>query len=152
MSGHTSGFTIIELLIVLAIAVGTMAVVGPNLSAGVTSVKFKGAARDIASALRYTRSRAISENTEAEFFIDVNAHVYRVSGKQKRYTLPDDIQLSLFTAESELTGDGQGNIRFFPDGSSTGGRVTLQSEKRKRLIDVNWLTGQITLSIVDELS
>jgi general secretion pathway protein H len=49
------------------------------------------------------------------------------------------------TAQTELTGEGAANIRFFPDGSSTGGRVTLERGQTVWKIDINWLTGQIEL-------
>jgi general secretion pathway protein H len=49
----------------------------------------------------------------------------------------------LVTAQSELTGEGQGNVRFFADGSSTGGRVVLDRGEKSMQIDINWLTGQL---------
>ena len=99
----------------------------------------------MASALRFTRSQAISNIREAEFFLDVERHRYRVTGRAKAYQVPQQIHLKLLTAESEITGEKQGIIRFFPDGSSTGGRVTLEVGQRKRLVDVNWLTGHIVI-------
>ena len=36
-----------------------------------------------------------------------------------------------------------GAIRFFPDGSSTGGRVTLMVGERSYAVDVDWLTGRV---------
>jgi len=140
-----SGFTLLELLIVLAIAAASFAMVGPQVSSGLSTMKLNTAANDMASALRFTRSRAISDIREAEFFLDVERHRYRVTGKHKEYRVPESIHLNLLTAESEMIGDGQGVIRFFPDGSSTGGRVTLEVGQQKRLVDVNWLTGHIVI-------
>ena len=51
----------------------------------------------------------------------------------------------LYTAQSEIVDDKHGAIRFYPDGSSTGGRVTLASGERKFLVDVDWLTGRVTI-------
>ncbi len=34
---------------------------------------------------------------------------------------------------------------FFPDGSSSGGRIELSGNDRKRAIDVNWLTGLVEI-------
>ena len=41
---------------------------------------------------------------------------------------------------------------FFPDGSSTGGRITLRSEVSAYRVDVDWLTGQVRVhaGAVDE--
>jgi general secretion pathway protein H len=142
---HVSGFTLLELLIVLAIAAASFAMVGPQVSSGLSTMRLNTAANDMASALRFTRSRAISNIREAEFFLDVEGHRYRVTGRQKEYRVPESIHLKLLTAESEIVGEGQGIIRFFPDGSSTGGRITLEAGQRKRLVDVNWLTGHIAI-------
>ena len=59
-------------------------------------------------------------------------------------TLPEDIALELFTARSELESDTVGRVRFFPDGSSTGGRITLSLAERRYMVDVDWLTGRVT--------
>lgn len=141
------GFTILELLLVLTIAVLAMALVVPNFSSGISSVNLRGASRDIASALRYLRGYAVSKDKQAEFFIDVENKVYRVTGKTKQYKVPENIQLKLLTAQSEIVAEGQGRIRFYPDGSSTGGRVTLEMAGKKRIVDVNWLTGHVELFV-----
>jgi general secretion pathway protein H len=39
----------------------------------------------------------------------------------------------------------QGAIRFFPDGGSNGGRVTVASGERKYEVDVDWLTGRVAI-------
>lgn len=145
--GAASGFTILELIVVLVIMVAAVAITGPNFFRGLSSLQLKAATRDIASALRYSRSQAIFSADESEFRLDVNKNFYRVSGKEKIYRLPDSIQLKLITAESEIAGDEEGTIRFFPDGSSTGGRVTLEIDDRKRHVDINWLTGQVIMRI-----
>ena len=41
----------------------------------------------------------------------------------------------------------RGGIRFFPDGGSNGGRVSLAVGERRFNVDVDWLTGRV--SIVD---
>ena len=40
---------------------------------------------------------------------------------------------------------GEGAILFFPDGGSTGGRVTLASGRAAWSVDVGWLTGEVRL-------
>lgn len=144
------GFTLLEVLIVLVIAVVAMALVVPNFSGGLGSVQLRSATREIASSLRYLRGQAVSKNTEAEFNVNVETNVYKITGKDKNYSVPESINLRLITADSEITGENSGTIRFYPDGSSTGGRVTLEAGNRKRMVDVNWLTGQV--EILSEVS
>jgi general secretion pathway protein H len=45
----------------------------------------------------------------------------------------------------DLVNDRVGAIRFYPDGGSNGGRVTLAAGERKFEIDVDWLTGRIAV-------
>jgi len=36
-------------------------------------------------------------------------------------------------------------VRFFPDGGSTGGEITIVAGARRRVIEVDWLTGRAAL-------
>jgi general secretion pathway protein H len=139
------GFTLLELIVVLFIVVLGFSVVGINLSSGNDSTKLKVAARDIVSALRYARGQALISHQEETVTLDLTENTYTVSGRDKVYPIPKEIDITVVTAQDELTGEGQGNIRFFADGSSTGGRVTLELGKAAWKIDINWLTGQIEL-------
>jgi general secretion pathway protein H len=139
------GFTLLEMILVLVIAATVAAVAVPNLQPALANMQLRAATRDIASALRYARGQALSRGREAVFSLDVERHVYQVSGRRKDYSLPASVQFGLFTAETELSGEGQGSIRFYPDGSSTGGRVSLDAAGKRRLVDVNWLTGAVVI-------
>jgi len=52
--------------------------------------------------------------------------------------------MTLLTADSEQTGATSGRIRFFADGASTGGHVSIFAGQREWRVNVNWLTGQVT--------
>ncbi|HFD12610.1 MAG TPA: prepilin-type N-terminal cleavage/methylation domain-containing protein [Crenotrichaceae bacterium] len=147
---HTRGFTLVEMIIVLVIAVMAMGIVGANFSAGLSGTRFKAAVNDVASALRYTRGQAISSGKEVVFTLDVDKRSYTISSRKKVYKLPPKLDLTVNTAETEINGEGKGSIRFFSDGSSTGGRVELKSDGRKRYVDINWLTGQILVQVADD--
>ena len=41
--------------------------------------------------------------------------------------------------------DKTGAIRFFPDGGSDGGRVTIAAGERKYEVDIDWLTGRVAI-------
>jgi len=141
----SKGFTLIELIVVLVIMTLGMAAVGVNFSSGSDSTELKAAARDVVSALRYARGQALMAHEETTVAFDLEENTYTVSNRDKIYAIPNTIDLTVVTAQSELTGQGQGSIRFFADGSSTGGRVTLERGHSKWQIDINWLTGQIEL-------
>ena len=148
----SQGFTLIEMIVVLIIAVLAMSVVGPKFTAGFAGAQLKAAVNDVASALRYTRGQAISTGQEAVFTLDVDQRSYTISTRKKVYQLADDLDLTVNTAQSEINGEGQGSIRFFSDGSSSGGRIEIVSGNRKRYVDINWLTGQILIQVADDES
>ena len=143
------GFTLLELLVVLFIMVLGFSVVGVNLSSGNDATGLKAAARDMVSALRYARGQALMSHQEATVTVDLSDNSYTVSGRDKLYPIPKAIAVTVVTAQSELTGKGLANLRFFADGSSTGGRITLEQGKAAWEININWLTGQIKLDDTD---
>lgn len=141
------GFTLLELIVVLFIVVLGFSAIGINISSGGDSAGLKVAARDIVSALRYARGQALMSHQETTLTLDLANNSYTVSSRGKIYAIPKAVKVTLVTAQSELKGDeGLGNIRFFADGSSTGGRITLTRGAVGWQIDINWLTGQIELN------
>ncbi|HEY5138855.1 MAG TPA: GspH/FimT family pseudopilin [Methylococcales bacterium] len=139
------GFTLLELIVVLFIVVLGFSAIGINLSSGNDATELKVAARDIISALRFARGQALISHQETTVTLDLTENSYTVTGRNKTYPISKTIDVTVVTAQNELNGQGLGNIRFFADGSSTGGRITLERGKAGWQIDINWLTGQIEL-------
>ncbi|BAU50064.1 general secretion pathway protein H [Sulfurifustis variabilis] len=140
-----SGFTLLELLVVLVLAASVAALVAPALSGAVALAELKAGARTLASALRHARGRAIAEHRDVALLLDVEARTWRVTGQERTHRLVSRLDLRLYTAQSEVTSRDAGSIRFFPDGSSTGGRITLAARNRAYVVDVAWLTGRVTI-------
>lgn len=139
------GFTLLELIVVLFVVVLGFAAIGLNLSPGREAAELKAAARDLVSALNYTRGQAIVMHRDEAVTLNLGDNSYAVSSRNKLYRIPAAIALTVVTAQTEAVGKGLANIRFFADGSSTGGRITLQRGNAVWKIDVNWLTGQVEL-------
>ena len=117
----------------------------PLITSGVTSTELKASARQLAAGLRKARSEAVSQRRETVLAVNLDARHFQISSDQRLYRLPKDVEVTLFTAQSELVNASTGSIRFFPDGGSTGGRITLAARNRKYDVDVNWLTGQVVI-------
>jgi len=143
---YIKGFTLIELLLVIVIVAISAAVVAPNIGSGNQTAKLKSSARDISSALRFARGHALSQHKESIVLFNLQDNTYQITDKTKIYRIAKEIELTLDIAQSQIIDETQGSIRFFPDGSSTGGRVTLEVEDNKRQLDVNWLTGHVELN------
>jgi len=139
------GFTLLELVVVMAISALVMGAVTLSLSASVSKAEVRASGRRMAAALRYTRSQAIVTRREQVFevMIDDDGSSYRVPGKDRIYELPEDVGVSLTTARMELTAEDAGGIRFYPDGSSTGGSITLGNDEFTQTLDIVWLTGEV---------
>jgi general secretion pathway protein H len=139
------GFTLLELLLVLVIAAAGYALVVGVGSGGVSGAELKSAARAVAAGLREARGTAIATQEPAALTLDLERRSMEVDGGRRPRSLPQRLDLKLYTAQSEIQGDKRGAIRFYPDGSSTGGRVTLASGERTFLVDVDWLTGRVSI-------
>lgn len=140
-----AGFTLIELLIVIVIIALGAAVVAPNIGSGNQTASINGAAREMASALRFARGHALTHRKESVFSLNLEDNTYQLTDRKKVYNIAKDIAITLDAAQSQVLDANQGGIRFFPDGSATGGRITLELGTNKRQLDVNWLTGQVEI-------
>ena len=116
--GH-SGFTLVELLVVMALLALVVGLVATSLSRSISGAESRVAARKIVAALRYTRTQAILQKTETVFMVDTEERSYQAPDRNE-VVLPEGIDVLLTTARSELTSETAGGIRFFPDGGSTG--------------------------------
>ncbi len=145
MPGQHRGFTLIELLIVLTLIAVMAAIAVPMLSGGVSGTDLKTAARDVASGLRLARDRAISQRAESVLELNLETRSFRVSPDPTPHRLPEKIDLKLYTAQRDLLSEKVGSIRFFADGGSNGGRITLAAGERKYDVDVDWLTGRVAI-------
>ena len=139
------GFTIIELLVVMVIMALAYTLASPMISSGVSGAELKASARQIAAGLRKARSDAISRRQESVLTLDLASRQFQLTGDARVYRLPPSVAVKVFTAQSELVGGTAGSIRFFPDGGSTGGRITLSANARNYDVDINWLTGQVVI-------
>jgi hypothetical protein len=99
----------------------------------------------IARGLQDTRREAMLSRQERAFTIDVERRLFKTGSASGPVLLNHDVGLSLYTARSELAGHRSGRIRFFPDGSSTGGRIDLELHGGRAAVKVDWLTGLVTV-------
>jgi len=139
-----AGLTLIEILIVLGIIAIVTSIAIPMIN-GVSNAEMRSAARQLASGLRLARSEAVSQRRETFLVIDLAGRRFKVDRDTREHALPRNIELKLFTAQADLVDEKVGSIRFFPDGGSNGGRITLAAGERKFEVDVDWLTGRVAI-------
>lgn len=141
-----AGFTMIEMLVVMVIMGLAFSLVPPLFSSGQSATEIKAAARKLAAGLRQARSEAVASRQERALLLDVEQRRFVIGGNPREYRLPAGIGLNLFTAQTERQGEHAGTIRFYPDGSSTGGRITVGRDGGQQYkVDVDWLTGRVAI-------
>ncbi len=69
-ASRTSGFTLIELMIALAIAALLAVLAMPGYSVWIADNQIRNAAESIASGMRYAQAEAIKQNSQVEFVLD----------------------------------------------------------------------------------
>ena len=143
MSGHRQcGFTLVELLVVLLILGLVLVLVPTGFDRVMPSLGLKASVREAAAVFREARSLAVRGNRQAVVVINTEAKTYHLGSSADVYTLDQGYGVNLVAAASEQLDDSTGRIRFFPDGSSTGGRLTLSKNETKYHVVVDWLTGR----------
>lgn len=144
-----TGFTLLELIVVLVL-LGIIAVlVAPGLGGSLENAKLKTASRELLAVLRVRRSEAISQGRIITLRFAVDASSYRVDGEPVR--LAEGLSVA-YQAAMGAAGQGQavpdtGNKRlvFYPDGSSSGALLQLRLGEGLRYIRIDWLTGAVSL-------
>ena len=141
---RASGFTIIELIVVLLIVLLGMTVVGANFSKVSPALQLKTVGGEVVSALRLARTQAVSTQQAVSVRFNLYENTYQVQGQQQTLKLPEDLTLSLVILTKNYAGNEIASIIFYKDGSSSGAQVLLELDNHKKQIEVNWLTGKIT--------
>jgi general secretion pathway protein H len=136
----------LELMLVLVLLVIAYGIATPVISNLGGAGDLKASARTVASALKRTRSAAIAARKETPLTFDLESRTLTLAGDPKPVQLPAKLEIQLYTVQQELTSEKVAAIRFYPDGSSTGGRVTLGKDERRFEIDVDWLTGRVNIN------
>jgi len=141
---RTGGFTLVELLIVLTIMASATAAVG-IAAYGRGNLELRSLASTVASDLRLGRDEAIRRHVVIDYTTDqLLARSTARPGGRKR-SPPSDIVIAFTQGIPPLVGDDFDHIAFFPDGSSTGGVVTLRRGSAVIAIRVDWLDGRVSI-------
>lgn len=146
---RAAGFTLLEMLAVILLIGIAAAAVSVSVSQGLASARINAASSELVAAMRATRAQAIVKGHEQNFDVNLRQLTYQ-NIRHQDVALPKGLRLSMTSAKEDQPNDHVGRIRFFPDGSSTGGRVTLTSGKREWHVNVSWLTGDVR--VVDSVA
>lgn len=141
---NNKGFSLVEILVVMVLLAVIAGFVSSNMFDSLKKAKIRAVSKDLVSALRYTRGQAVIKHEQKVITFNVRDKTYKAP-KKKTVQIPDEIEINVYTASSDIIDDNIGSIRFFSDGSSTGGWVKLTHGEKIWKINVNWLTGEIRM-------
>ena len=139
------GVTLLELLVVLMLIAVVTSIVMPMVASGPSPAELRSAARQVAAGARMARTVAVTQRRAVLLQFDIENGTFKVDGEPRAHVLPRGIAMSLYTAQRDVVNAKVGAIRFYPDGGSNGGRVSLVVGERRFDIDVDWLTGRVAI-------
>lgn len=139
------GFSLLEIVVVVALIALLAGLAASTIGQALPGQQLRGSARELVTALRFTRAQAIASGREQVFELDVGNRRWRAAG-QRDGEVPEEIELEVTTArEPGVRRSEVAVVRFFPDGAATGGRIVLLRGDAAWRIDIGWLTGEVKL-------
>jgi general secretion pathway protein H len=143
-----AGFTLLEVIVVvviLGLVLGMVASNGPMRSPRLAQA---AAARDIRQSLQDAAARAIAQDRTTVFRLDPASGVWREGARSG--TVPAGTHIIFHGVAGFAAREGSlGTVMFTPDGSASGGRITLAGPAGVQVIAIDWLTGRIKIDAPD---
>lgn len=154
MATQRRGFTLVELMVVLAVIGIIVGMSVPGLTAYARDLRLKTATRQIMGLLGLARSTAITRHAESAVIIDQAQHQVRVvesetgEAMEQMVRLPGAVTVTVAAGGEDLE---ESQIVFRATGALTGRTVTLTVEEdtRHQTITVTGATGAIMLESQD---
>ena len=140
-----AGVTLMEMLVVIALASILLAIVFPAVGSGLGTLELRSAATRLAAAARYARDQAVYRQQIFQLDIDGQAGAVAVENlagaEAHRYQLPESVHIEEILPAEEGRTDSARRFFFLPDGGAPEFQVILTNSRRQIAIIGDPLTG-----------
>ena len=147
----TDGFTLLELVCVIAIVAILAAIVVPALPRGTSRARLESYAIETAAMLKADRNAAIRNRVQVVTEVDAPLRTVRSGASGRVIRVPDDVAFDAVLAARCNQRAAGPTIRFFASGMSCGGAIALTRLGVGYEIRVNWLTGGVEVVPYDRI-
>jgi general secretion pathway protein H len=142
---HQRGFTLLEMVCVIALIAMLAAVLLPFVPSHTSHSRLQAFALQAASLLKADRNAAIRRQAKVSTLVDARSRSIRSGATAEILRLPDDVRFDALLPQSCRQRATLSAISFFADGMSCGGTIALARLDTAYEIRVNWLTGRIEI-------
>jgi len=142
-SSGEAGFTLLEVVCVIAIIAILAAIILPALPLGTSRARVESFAIETAAMLKADRNAAIRRRIQIVTDVNAEARSIRSGASGRIIRVPDDVVFDALLAARCNQRPAGATIRFFPSGMSCGGVITLTRLGVGYEVRVNWLTGGV---------
>lgn len=139
-----SGFTLLELLIVLVLVALILGLSSLFVAGRLPSARANAAGREISGMLRHARSLARLNMETRRFVIDLDSRTYGIEGLAKK-SFPPEARVRIVDPLAGEIVAGQYPIVFTPVGGAAGGTIILSWGKKVIRIELDPLVGAVVL-------
>jgi general secretion pathway protein H len=145
-----AGFTLIEVVCVLAIVALLAGLILPAIPRGTSRARLESYALETAAILTADRNAAMRRRVRTSTWLDATTHTIRSGVSARVLQLPADVAFDALLAR-QCDGRAAGTtIDFFPAGTSCGGTIGLARVGAGFQVRVNWFTGGVEVVSYDQ--
>lgn len=137
------GFTLLEMLCVLAIISILVSLVLPALPRGTSTARLQSYAISTAALLKADRNAALRRHADVATAVNATSRWVRSGATGRTIRFPDDVAVDTLLARRCNGQISSSSITFFSSGLSCGGVISLSKAGLGYEVRVNWLTGEI---------
>jgi len=137
------GFTLVELLVVLAIATLLVGLVPVAYNKARDSAQYRTTLRTMMADMRQARQQAIAHHLPTTYQLNLPNRQSGILGRPMQ-SWPDTLQIRATVGQNQVQ-QGNASIVFLPGGGATGGSIDIiRRNGSGTRLRVDWFSGQVT--------